>query len=190
VQAQAGSQFGGHLIVLDEADGQVEGQGVRVADDRQAPVPSVGTVAAGAPNQVSGRTAAPAADVQANDGEARFRDTGSPLAYCQGMFVNPRGQQRVFADLALWKAGKTANAAQGKTLFDFMAARAHESFINLGCEGLLGFRNPITLTTNDAGVTTDATFTAGGARATTTTTSSSTITAPTTATTTTTTMAG
>jgi hypothetical protein len=95
--------------------------------------------------QVAAPDAAPVADVQAQDARSRFRDNGSPLAYCQGMFQNPRGVARAFDNKDLFKAFKSANADDADSLFTFLALRAQGSFDILGCGPLLGIDNPITV---------------------------------------------
>jgi len=93
------------------------------------------------------------------------RDSGDPKTYCQGMFTSPKGLQRVFAGQQIYSQGKSPNPAAATNLFTFLAARASDAFGILGCDALLGQTDPITLTTDAAGVVTGATFTAGGAPA-------------------------
>ncbi|HKS99960.1 MAG TPA: hypothetical protein VJT31_10550 [Rugosimonospora sp.] len=91
-------------------------------------------------------------------------NNGSGMTYCQNLFTNAAGIQRVFNAQALLANGTTPDAATGTNLFTFLAARANASFTNLNCVNL-GVKNPITLTLNGGGVATAATFTAGGAKA-------------------------
>jgi hypothetical protein len=116
---------------------------------------------------------------------AKFRDQGDPTAYCKGIFEDPRGVQRVFANEttgAVLDKFKSANAAQGDSLFTFLASRAQATFDILGCGTLLGtpgnpVPNPVGVTLDGKGVAIAATFTPIGTTATTTsttTTSSST----------------
>src|SRR5947207_8417862 len=56
--AQTGAQRGGDLIDLDESDGQVEGQRMRVASDPQAPMTGIAGGVDDLPDQVAGDTTA------------------------------------------------------------------------------------------------------------------------------------
>ncbi|HKS98894.1 MAG TPA: hypothetical protein VJT31_05120, partial [Rugosimonospora sp.] len=91
-------------------------------------------------------------------------NNGSGATYCQNLFTNPAGIQRVFNAQAILANGTTPDAATGTNLFTFLAARANASFTNLNCANF-NVANPITLTLDGNGVATAATFTAGGAAA-------------------------
>jgi hypothetical protein len=113
---------------------------------------------------VAAPDAAPVADVQAQDARSRFRDNGSPLAYCQGMYQNPRGVARVFTtdNKERFAKFKSANADDADSLFTFLALRAQSAFDILGCGDILKIDNPIAVTPKEGKVT-DATFTPTGA---------------------------
>ncbi|MFJ9908127.1 hypothetical protein ACIRVK_35520 [Streptomyces sp. NPDC101152] len=83
-------------------------------------------------------------------------------AFCTNLFRNPAGIQRVFKDKALFQKAPSPDPAMAPNLFGFLAARANQTFTNLGCDKLLGTADPVTLTTNAAGLVTDATLTAPG----------------------------
>jgi hypothetical protein len=83
-------------------------------------------------------------------------DNGNGKTYCQNMFNNPMGVQRIFKDQAMFANAPSVDAAMATNLFTFLAMRANQSFTNLGCGKLLGTANPITLTTNGNGVVTAA----------------------------------
>ncbi len=91
-------------------------------------------------------------------------DNGSGATYCQNLFTNAAGIQRVFNAQAILANGPTPDPATGTNLFTFLAARANASFTNLNCQNF-NVANPITLTLDGNGVATAATFTAGGAAA-------------------------
>ncbi|SEL78839.1 hypothetical protein [Streptacidiphilus jiangxiensis] len=86
-------------------------------------------------------------------------DNGNGTTYCQNLFGNAMGIQRVFKDQALFMNGPSVDAAMANNLFTFLAMRANQSFTNLNCGGLLKAANPITLTTDGNGVVVNATFT-------------------------------
>ncbi|MCQ4079444.1 hypothetical protein NGB36_02220 [Streptomyces sp. RB6PN25] len=86
-------------------------------------------------------------------------DNGNGTTYCQNLFGNAAGIQRVFKDQALFANAPSPDAAMATNLFTFLGMRGNQSFTNLGCGKLLNAPNPITLTTNGNGVVTAATFT-------------------------------
>ncbi|WP_063775127.1 hypothetical protein [Streptacidiphilus anmyonensis] len=86
-------------------------------------------------------------------------DNGSGTTYCQNLFGNAMGIQRVFKDQATFVNGPSVDAAMANNLFTFLAMRANQTFTNLNCGGLLNVANPITLTTDGNGVVINATFT-------------------------------
>ncbi|GAA1877928.1 hypothetical protein GCM10009753_01270 [Streptantibioticus ferralitis] len=86
-------------------------------------------------------------------------DNGNGTTFCQNMFNNPAGIQRVFKDQAMFANAPSVDAAMATNLFTFLAMRANQSFTNLGCGKLLNAANPVTLTTNGNGVVTAATLT-------------------------------
>jgi hypothetical protein len=79
----------------------------------------------------------------------------SPAEFCQNManiqtsFLN--------ASQALLAPGKSPVPSVGDNLFTFMANRLSMSFANLSCQDY-GLRNPVTVTVDDSGVATAATF--------------------------------
>jgi len=85
-------------------------------------------------------------------------DAGDPAAYCRSMFTGARGIQRVFKGQQIFAQGRSPNPGAASNLFTFLATRASDAFGILGCDKLLGTADPITLTTDAAGVTTAATF--------------------------------
>ena len=86
---------------------------------------------------------------------------GNGTTYCQNLFQNPGGIQRVFnLDQQLFANKTSPMPAEATNLFTFLGMRAQQSFTNLGCGALLNENNPITLTVNGDGVTTAATFNA------------------------------
>ena len=85
-------------------------------------------------------------------------DSGDPAAYCRGIFSNPRGFARVIKAQAIYAQGKSPNATSASNLFTFLAARASDTFENLGCGALLNEANPVHLTMDAAGKVTAATF--------------------------------
>ncbi|WP_207892014.1 hypothetical protein [Streptacidiphilus pinicola] len=86
-------------------------------------------------------------------------DNGNGTAYCQNLFGNATGIQRIFKDQGLFVNSPSVDAAMANNLFTFLAMRANQSFTNLNCGGLLNAANPITLTTDGNGVVINATFT-------------------------------
>ncbi|WP_063774267.1 hypothetical protein [Streptacidiphilus rugosus] len=86
-------------------------------------------------------------------------DNGGGTTYCQNLFGNAMGIQRVFKDQAIFMNGPSVDAAMANNLFTFLAMRANQSFTNLNCGALLNVANPITLTTDGNGVVVNATFT-------------------------------
>ena len=96
---------------------------------------------------------------------AAAADNGDGATYCNNLFNNAAGIQRIFNDKATFVQNPSADPAAANNLFTFLAMRASGSFDNLGCAGLINQANPITLTTDGNGVVIDATFTAGGATA-------------------------
>ncbi|MFJ4654333.1 hypothetical protein ACIP5Y_23945 [Nocardia sp. NPDC088792] len=89
-------------------------------------------------------------------------DNGDGATYCTNIFTNAAGIQRVFQDQAFFAAAPSVDPAMATNLFTFLAVRAQQSFGNLNCQALTALTNPITLTTDNNGVVTAATFTAAG----------------------------
>ncbi|MCH0556913.1 hypothetical protein [Streptomyces sp. MUM 16J] len=98
---------------------------------------------------------------------------GDGTAFCTTLFRDPAGLQRVFKDKALFEKAPSPDPGTAPNLFAFLAARANQTFTNLGCDQLLGASNPVTLTTNPQGLVTDAVLTPLGSRPATTGTSAS-----------------
>ncbi|HKS97931.1 MAG TPA: hypothetical protein VJT31_00245 [Rugosimonospora sp.] len=92
-------------------------------------------------------------------------DNGDGATYCNNLFTNAAGIQRVFKDMAIFQNGTSPDPAAATNLFTFLAMRGSAAFTGLNCQNLTGMANPITLTTDGNGVVTAATFTAGGAAA-------------------------
>jgi hypothetical protein len=84
---------------------------------------------------------------------------GDGAAFCTTLFRDRAGVQRVFKDKALFEKAPSPDPAMAPNLFGFLAARANQTFTNLGCDQLLGAADPVTLTTNAAGLVTDAVLT-------------------------------
>jgi len=91
-------------------------------------------------------------------------DAGNGTTYCQNLFTNAAGIQRVFKDMAIFANGPSPDPAAANNLFTFLAMRAQQSFENLNCAQLTGQANPIALTVTN-NVVTAAAFTPGGAAA-------------------------
>jgi hypothetical protein len=87
-------------------------------------------------------------------------DNGSGTTYCQNLFQNPVGIQRVFKDMNILANGKSPDPAAASNLFTFLAMRGQASFENLGCGALLKIANPIKTTLTN-GIVTAATFMLG-----------------------------
>ncbi|MEU7057560.1 hypothetical protein [Streptomyces sp. NPDC046197] len=87
---------------------------------------------------------------------------GDGAGFCTTLFRDPAGIQRVFKDKPLFEKAPSPDPAMAPNLFGFLAARANQTFTNLGCDHLLGAADPIVLTTNADGVVTDAVLTALG----------------------------
>ncbi|HKT02832.1 MAG TPA: hypothetical protein VJT31_25150 [Rugosimonospora sp.] len=85
-------------------------------------------------------------------------DNGNGTTYCQNLFVNPNGIQRVFRDMAMFALGPSPAPAMANNLFTFLAMRGNQSFTGLNCTNLLNMANPIQLTMNGNGVVVAATF--------------------------------
>ncbi|MFF3907873.1 hypothetical protein ACFYZJ_18200 [Streptomyces sp. NPDC001848] len=81
---------------------------------------------------------------------------GDGAAFCTALFRDPAGIQRVFKDKALFEKAPSPDPAMAPNLFGFLAARASQTFTNLGCDRLLRAADPVTLTTNADGLVTDA----------------------------------
>jgi hypothetical protein len=90
-------------------------------------------------------------------------DNGSGTTYCANLFATPAGIQRVFRDMATLATGPSPDPAAATNLFTFLAMRAQQTYVNLGCQPLLNMNNPITLTLGGNNVVTAATYTPGGA---------------------------
>ncbi|MFE1911247.1 hypothetical protein [Streptomyces anandii] len=84
---------------------------------------------------------------------------GDGAAFCSALFRDPAGIQRVFKDKALLLKAPSPDPGTAPNLFGFLAARANQTFTNLGCDHLLGAADPVALTTNAAGLVTDAVLT-------------------------------
>ncbi|WP_250400111.1 hypothetical protein [Streptomyces cellostaticus] len=83
---------------------------------------------------------------------------GDGAAFCATLFRDPAGVRRVFDDKALFEKAPSPDPGAAPNLFAFLAARAHQTFTNLGCDHLLDAPNPVTLTTDDAGLVTGGTL--------------------------------
>lgn len=84
---------------------------------------------------------------------------GDGAAFCSTLFRDPAGIQRVFRDKALLVKAPSPDPGTAPNLFGFLAARANQTFTNLGCDHLLGAADPVTLTMDAAGLVTDAVLT-------------------------------
>ncbi|MEN3307080.1 MAG: hypothetical protein V7603_3282 [Micromonosporaceae bacterium] len=89
-------------------------------------------------------------------------DNGSGATYCQNLFTNAAGLQRVFNAQATFALGRSPDAGAATNLFTFLAMRGNDAFTGLNCQNF-NVANPITLTTDANGVVTAAAFGAGGA---------------------------
>jgi hypothetical protein len=100
-------------------------------------------------------------------GNTAGTDDGNGANYCNNLFFNAAGIQRVFADMNILVNGTSPNPAAATNLFTFLAMRASDAFMdgNLGCMAQTGKANPITLTVNGNNVVTAATFTPPAAAA-------------------------
>ncbi|WP_316742172.1 hypothetical protein [Streptomyces sp. MK7] len=87
---------------------------------------------------------------------------GDGAAFCTTLFRDPAGIRRVFKDKPLFEKAPSPDPAMAPNLFGFLAARANQTFTNLGCDHLLGAADPVVLTTNADGRVTDAVLTALG----------------------------
>ncbi len=81
---------------------------------------------------------------------------GNPTTYCRNMVTVQ--QKRLRLDTRLTMKVTSPAPAMASNLFTFLAMRLNQSFTNLGCMGLLKMKNPVTLTTNGAGVVVAAAF--------------------------------
>ncbi|MFD1662892.1 hypothetical protein ACFSL4_33185 [Streptomyces caeni] len=81
---------------------------------------------------------------------------GDGAAFCTTLFRDPAGVRRVFRDRALFEKAPSPDPATAPNLFAFLAARANQTFTNLGCDRLLGAADPVVLTRNADGLVTDA----------------------------------
>ncbi|MEU3275646.1 hypothetical protein [Streptomyces antibioticus] len=81
---------------------------------------------------------------------------GDGAAYCRTLFGDPAGIQRVFKDKAIFETAPSPDPGTAPNLFAFLAARAHGTFSDLGCDTLLDVPNPVTLTADGDGLVTDA----------------------------------
>ena len=95
---------------------------------------------------------------KASNDAAVLKDNGNGTTYCQNLFVNPNGIQRVFRDMAMFALGPSPAPAMANNLFTFLAMRGNQSFTGLNCTNLLNMANPIQLTMNGNGVVVAATF--------------------------------
>ncbi|MFJ9539795.1 hypothetical protein ACIRPX_21335 [Streptomyces sp. NPDC101225] len=84
---------------------------------------------------------------------------GDGAAYCTSLFGDPAGIQRVFKDKALFTTAPSPDPGTAPNLFAFLAARANQTFTNLGCDRLLHVGNPVELTTDGNGLVVDAVLT-------------------------------
>ncbi|MFF3518654.1 hypothetical protein [Streptomyces sp. NPDC002573] len=84
---------------------------------------------------------------------------GDGASFCTSLFRDRAGVQRVFKDKALFEKAPSPDPAMAPNLFAFLAARANQTFTNLGCDKLLGAADPVTLTTNVNGLVTDGVLT-------------------------------
>jgi len=84
---------------------------------------------------------------------------GNGAAFCRTLFGNGAGVQRVFRDKALLKTAPSPDPGTAPNLFAFLAARANQTFTNLGCDRLLRVGDPVILTTDGNGLVVDAVLT-------------------------------
>jgi hypothetical protein len=84
---------------------------------------------------------------------------GNGAAFCRTLFGDGAGIQRVFRDKALFKTAPSPDPGTAPNLFAFLAARANQTFTNLGCDRLLNVGDPVILTTDGSGLVVDAVLT-------------------------------
>ncbi|MFI6655227.1 hypothetical protein ACIBL8_06905 [Streptomyces sp. NPDC050523] len=84
---------------------------------------------------------------------------GNGAAFCRTLFGDGAGVQRVFRDKALLKTAPSPDPGTAPNLFGFLAARANQTFTNLGCDRLLHVGDPVILTTDGNGLVVDAVLT-------------------------------
>ncbi|MFR0357283.1 hypothetical protein [Streptomyces sediminimaris] len=84
---------------------------------------------------------------------------GNGAAFCTTLFGDAAGIQRVFKDKELFRAAPSPDPGTAPDLFGFLAARANQTFTNLGCDRLLGVGDPVMLTTDGNGLVVDAVLT-------------------------------
>ncbi len=83
-----------------------------------------------------------------------------PTTYCQN-FVNV-GLPRVKNDMNFTINATSPDPAAANSLFTFLANRAQQSYVNLGCQNLLNLPNPVTVQMDGNGVVIAATITLPG----------------------------
>jgi hypothetical protein len=66
-------------------------------------------------------------------------DNGDGATYCTNLFNNAAGIQRVFKDRTTFQNAPSVDPAMATNLFTFLAMRANQSFVNLGCDKLLPY---------------------------------------------------
>ncbi|MFG2313002.1 hypothetical protein ACGFS9_30680 [Streptomyces sp. NPDC048566] len=81
---------------------------------------------------------------------------GDGATYCRTLFGDPAGIRRVFDDRAIFESAPSPDPGTAPNLYAFLAARASQTFTDLGCERLLGLPDPVTLTRNGDGLVVDA----------------------------------
>ena len=81
---------------------------------------------------------------------------GSPAQYCANL--RTIGVTRTKLDRNLTDTTSSPDAGAASNLFTFLAMRLQQSYVNLGCQQLLGERNPVHLKTDANGLVVDATF--------------------------------
>ena len=81
---------------------------------------------------------------------------GSPQQYCANL--RTLGVTRTKLDRSLTNTTSSPDAGAASNLFTFLAMRLQQSYVNLGCEQLLGERNPVHLKMDGNGLVVDATF--------------------------------
>lgn len=81
---------------------------------------------------------------------------GSAAQYCANL--RTIGVTRTKLDRSLTDTTSSPDPAAASDLFTFLGMRLQQSYVNLGCEQLLGESNPVHLKTDANGVVVDATF--------------------------------
>ncbi|HZU56302.1 MAG TPA: hypothetical protein VFA06_10575 [Actinocrinis sp.] len=81
---------------------------------------------------------------------------GSAAQYCANL--RTLGVARTKLDRTLTDTTVSPDTGAASNLFTFLAMRLQQSYANLGCQELLGMRNPVHLKLNGAGLVVDASF--------------------------------